>query len=94
MPITKSAKKALRQTAHRTIRNTQTKNNIKKLHKQARKLIAAQKHQEAQALLPQLQQAVDKAAKRGIIKQNTASRRKAFYTRMLSGSSATKENKA
>ena len=79
MPITKSAKKALRQNERRKARNLLIKRKIKKLTKQARKLSL----EDAKKLLPELYQAFDKAAKRGILKKNTAARRKAKYARLL-----------
>jgi ribosomal protein S20 len=39
-------------------------------------LVQAKKIDEAQKLVPKLQQAIDKAQKRGLIKKNTASRKK------------------
>lgn len=44
--------------------------------KEVRTLIAAGKVADAEKLLPQAYQAIDKAAKRGVIKDNTASRKK------------------
>ena len=51
--------------------------------KELRALVAASKVKEAQALLPAVYQAIDKAAKRGVIKKNTAARRKARASRMV-----------
>jgi len=87
MPITKSAKKALRQNVRGKIRNLKRKNAMKSLVKQTRKLAEAQQQQEAIKLLPKLYQAIDKAAKRGIIKKNTASRKKSRLTKLLQKSS-------
>tara|TARA_Y100000310_G_C20664387_1_gene806635 strand:+ start:174 stop:440 length:267 start_codon:yes stop_codon:yes gene_type:complete len=83
MPITKSAKKALRQNVRGKIRNLKRKNTMKDLVKQTRKLASAQKQKEAMQLLPKLYQAIDKAAKRGIIKKNTAARNKSRLTKLL-----------
>ena len=44
--------------------------------KEVRTLIAAGQVADAEKLLPQAYQAIDKAAKRGVIKDNTASRKK------------------
>ena len=76
MPITKSAKKALRQTKRRTIRNLRRKEAYKKALKQIRRHLAAKNIKEAEALIPQAYQALDKAAKTGILKPNAAARRK------------------
>ena len=83
MAITKSAKKAIRQSAKRKEQNTVYKNKIKVLVKQARALISAKKPAEAKKLLPAIYAALDKAAKVGVIKKNNASRRKSRLTRMV-----------
>lgn len=88
MPITKSAKKALRQSIRGKIRNLKRKNTLKTLVKQTRKLADAQKKEEAVKLLPKLYQAIDKAAKRGVIKKNAAARRKSRLTKFLQKSNA------
>jgi len=83
MPITKSAKKALRQNVRRKIRNLKRKNTMKALVKQTKKLASAKQSEEAIKLLPKLYKAIDKAAKRGIIKKNTAARKKSRLTKLL-----------
>jgi len=75
MPITESAKKALRQSIRRHKRNLQKKEAIKELVKKIKKLAAAGKVEEAKALLPQAQKAIDKAAK-SFLHKRAASRRK------------------
>ena len=83
MPITKSAKKALRQNVRGKIRNLKRKNAMKTLVKQTKKLAGAQKKEEAIKLLPELYKAIDKAAKRGIIKKNAAARKKSRLTKLI-----------
>ena len=83
MPITKSAKKALRQNAVRRLKNFKRKNAFKTLIKQEEKLVAQKNFEEAQKLLPQLYKALDKAASRGVIKKNTAARKKSRLTKLL-----------
>ena len=83
MPITKSAKKALRQSASRKKRNLIYKNKVKSLIKKARALIAEKKTKEAKGLLSQIYKALDKAAKVGVIKKNAASRKKARMAKSL-----------
>ncbi len=56
---------------------------MKALVKQTKKLARAQKKEEAVKLLPKLYKAIDKAAKRGIIKKNTAARKKSRLTKLL-----------
>ena len=83
MAITKSAKKAIRQSARRHEQNLVYKNAIKKLVKEARTLVLAKKMDEAKKLLPAIYQALDKAAKVGVVKKNNASRRKSRLTKLI-----------
>lgn len=83
MPITQSAKKALRQTRRRTIANLQRTEAYKKVLKQIRKLLAEKKVKAAEALVPQAYQALDKAAKTGVVKKNAAARKKSRLMRLI-----------
>ena len=102
-PITKSAKKALRQNPKRRGRNIQKKDKIKNLIKQVRSLVSQKKVkedkssfppslsrgessaiEEARKLLPQVYKLLDKAAKSGLIKKNTASRKKSRIAKAIS----------
>jgi len=83
MPITKSAKKALRQNIKRRKRNLLRKNKIKTLIKEVKILVAQKKKEEAEKLLPQIYKALDKAAKVHTIKKNTASRKKSRITKLI-----------
>jgi len=83
MPITRSAKKALRQNIKRRKRNLIYKKKMKGLIKEVRKLALEKKVEEAKKLLPQIYKALDKAAKTGVIKKNTASRKKSRITKLL-----------
>ena len=83
MPVTKSAKKALRQNKKRRVRNLVYKEKIKSLMKEARALVSEKKIEEAKKLLPQVYKALDKAAKVGVIKKNTASRKKGRMTKLM-----------
>lgn len=76
MPIIKSAKKALRQNAKHQARNVIYKEKMKSLLKEARALVGQRKNDEAKKMLGAIYKALDKAAKEGVIKPNTASRRK------------------
>ncbi|HWA64383.1 MAG TPA: 30S ribosomal protein S20 [Candidatus Paceibacterota bacterium] len=84
MPITKSAKKALRQSKTRRTRNLARTNAYKTAIKQFRKTIAAGDTKAASALLSKVYQTVDKAAKQGIIKANKAARLKSAVMRAVS----------
>ena len=82
-PITKSAKKAVRQSLRRKKRNLGYKIKIKKLLKEAQNLIVQKKIEEVKNLLPQIYKALDKAAKTGVIKKNTAARKKSRLTKSM-----------
>jgi small subunit ribosomal protein S20 len=83
MPITKSAKKALRQSIRRQQRNLERKAVLKTAIKEYKKLISANRFKEAQVYLPQLYKKLDKAAKTNLIKKNKASRLKSRLTKKL-----------
>jgi small subunit ribosomal protein S20 len=84
MPKTKSAKKALRKSEKRRIENLRIKEKIKKLKKEIKKLIQENKIEEAKKLLPLFYKALDKAAKRGTIKEGKANREKSKIAKILS----------
>jgi small subunit ribosomal protein S20 len=83
MPVTKSAKKALRQNVKRRARNIRRKKKVKSLIKEVKRLVSQDKAEEAKKLLPQIYKALDKTAKVGIIKKNTASRKKSRITTLI-----------
>lgn len=83
MPITKSAKKALRQNERRAARNRAYKNKMKALIKKIRTLALAKKTEEAKKLLPEVYKILDKSAKENIIKKNTASRQKSRLAKSI-----------
>lgn len=88
MPITKSAKKALRQSDRRRSRNLKRKRAEKYAVKELRRLVAQKKMDEAKAFLPRAFKALDKAAKGGALKRNTASRLKSRLSKLLNRKSA------
>ena len=83
MPITRSAKKALRQSFRRRTRNIGRKEEFRRVTKEIKKLVAAGKTKEAESLLPKAYKTLDKAAKTGAIKKNAASRRKSRLMKMI-----------
>lgn len=83
MPITTSAKKALRQSKTRKIRNTRRKKEMKSLLKKVKDLVSQNKIEEVKKLLPKVYKTLDKAAKAGLIKKNTAGRRKSRITKSI-----------
>lgn len=56
--------------------NLRRKSAMSDAIKKVRKLINEGKREEAQKLMPATYKAIDKAAKRGVIKKNTAARKK------------------
>ena len=83
MAITKSAKKAYRQSLRRKARNQKRKDDLKKLLKEIRSLIAAKKDEEAKKLLSGVYKSLDKAVKTGLIKKGTASRKKSRIAKAI-----------
>jgi small subunit ribosomal protein S20 len=77
MPITKSAKKALRSSARKKAVNDRAKRAFKEEIKKVEKLIHEKKKDQAKSFLGVAYKAIDKAAKKGVIKKNTAARKKA-----------------
>lgn len=59
------------------------KRKVKKFTKDIRRLVSEKKIKEAELLLPQIYKILDKAAKVGVIKKNTASRKKSRITRAI-----------
>ena len=83
MPITKSAKKALKQSKKRRVGNLTRINTYKNTVKEFKKLVLAKKFDDAKKLLPKVYKSLDKASKTGVIKKNKASRLKSNTTLML-----------
>ncbi len=82
MPITTSAKKALRGSLKKKAMNDRNKKAIKEAIKNIEKLIKEKKKAEAKKLLPKAYSVIDKACKKGVIKFNNASRKKSRLSRI------------
>lgn len=80
MPITKGAEKAHRQSERKRVFNVRRKGAMKDVTKEVVKAVTAGDVAKAKELLPKAYKAIDKAAKRGVIKENTASRKKSRLT--------------
>ena len=80
MPITKGAEKSHRQSERKRVFNTRRKVAMKDVVKQVQKAVTAGDTKKAKELLPTAYKAIDKAAKRGVIKENTAARKKSRLT--------------
>ena len=78
-----SSLKRVRQTERKTAVNRLRKSRMRTQVRKMRRILAAKDVQAAQAALPETYSMVDKAAKWGIIKKNTASRYKARLTASL-----------
>lgn len=76
MAITKGAKKAHRASLRKRVFNLRRKKAMSEMVKKIRNATASGKKGGAEALIPLAYQAIDKAAKRGVIKRNTADRKK------------------
>lgn len=76
MAITQSAKKAARSSETKRVYNIRRQEALRDAVKAVRKAVTAGKGSEAEKLLKDAYQAIDKAAKRGVIKKNAANRKK------------------
>jgi len=83
MPIKASAKKEFRKALKRRVLNVTRAKAVKDATKKIQKLIVAGSKEDAAKLISAAYQAVDKAAKRGIIKKNTAARKKSRLMKLL-----------
>lgn len=83
MPITKSAKKALRQSIRKKANNTVQKNTIRDLAKKLKTQVKNKKNNEAKKTLILNIKALDKAVKNNVLKLNTASRKKSKLAKLV-----------
>ena len=83
MAITRSAKKAHRSSLRKQVFNTRRKDLASKVVKSLKKLIVAGKKKEAQAMMREVQSALDKAVKGNTLKKNTASRKKSRLSKLV-----------
>lgn len=77
MAITSSAKKAIRASAKKRVFNIRRKEALHGATKSFMKALAVKDVSGAEKLIPATYAAIDKAEKRGVIKRNTADRKKA-----------------
>jgi len=76
MAITSSAKKAIRASAKKHVFNVRRKSALYDATKALTQAVTAKDIKKAESLLPAAYKAIDKARKTGVIKANTASRKK------------------
>ena len=84
MPIKKSAAKALRQSKKGTVRNSKVSSDIEALTRKARKAIAAKDQAKALEWLRQASKRIDKGVQNGVLKKNTAARKKSRLAKAVS----------
>ncbi len=87
MAITSSAKKAIRSSAKKHVFNLRRKVALHDATKSLTKALAAKDVAGAKKLLPAAYKAIDKACKTGVIKSNTADRKKARLAQALARAS-------
>jgi small subunit ribosomal protein S20 len=83
MAITKGGKKAHRQSLVKKVYNDRRINKVKEIVKVVRANVAEKNKTKAIAELKNAYQALDKAAKRGVIKKGTAARRKSRLAKAI-----------
>ncbi len=84
MAITRGAKKALRVSDRKRVVNDRRRRTLKETVKAVRNDIIAKDTKAIKADLALAYKALDKAAKRGVIKKGTASRRKSRLAKAIS----------
>lgn len=83
MPIKKSAKKYMRVTAKKTLKNKKVKGIFKGAIQKTRLAVAAGKTEDAKMWLKSAIKSLDKAAQKKVIKKNTAARRKSRLNKLV-----------
>jgi small subunit ribosomal protein S20 len=83
MAITKNAKKAHRASLKKHVFNVRRKRVLTSTTKEVKKFIVAGQKTEATQSLSAAFKALDKAAKNGVIKKNTASRKKSRLAKAI-----------
>jgi len=88
LPVTESAKKRLRQSDKRRLRNRVYRSQARTYIKRANQLIAEQKLDEAAQVAALAVSALDRAAQKGVVHKNNAARRKSRLIKRLHRSQA------
>lgn len=83
MPNLAQAKKALRKAKKAFVRNEAIREGVRKLRKAARVAVDAKNKVDGSKVARELQAALDKAAKRGVVSKNKASRLKSRLAKKL-----------
>jgi small subunit ribosomal protein S20 len=82
MPITQSAKKAIRGSLRKKAFNDQRKKAMKEIIKKIEKTVKTDKA-GAVKMLSSAFQAIDKSAQKGVIKKNNAARKKSRLSKLV-----------
>ncbi len=83
MPITSSAKKALRNSNKKRVFNMRKKDAVQGALKKLKKLVADKDVKGAKAQMVLVQKILDKATKTGLLKKNMASRKKSRLSAVI-----------
>ncbi len=83
MPIKKAAIKSLKQSKKNALVNQRIKSRIKNLKKKFLKEAKVKNKEEAKKIFLQIQQTLDKACQKNIIKSNKAARDKSRLSKIL-----------
>ena len=84
MPIKRTAYKELKKSKVRHLKNISTKSELKTFAKKIEKLLSDKKTEEVKKEISSLVSKIDRAASKGVIKKNTASRKIARLMKKLS----------
>ncbi len=83
MPITRSAKRALKKSLRKRSVNKKRKVSLKKIQKEFLNLVRENKMEEARKMLPSVYSRLDKSVKVHLIKENKAKRVKSQLAQYL-----------
>ena len=84
MPIKRASFKDLRKSKHRHFKNITAKSELKTLVKKFERLIIDKREAEAKKVINSIVSKIDRAASKGVIKNNTASRKISRLMKKLS----------
>ena len=88
MPNIKSAKKRVKITEKKTLRNSMIKSAYKTAIKNFEEALEAGKMDEAKALFSEATKKIDQACTKGVIVKNTAARKKSNLAKKLNAANA------
>lgn len=83
MATSKSGQKSVRQAEARRVFNVRRLRAMKTAVKQVDEFVHGKDKKAAEEVLPQAYKSIDKAVKRGILKKNTAARKKSRLARSI-----------